>query len=355
MHQKASALLAALLLTASPALAFDGWHLVSSTPIESKTSTWDYVALEATTNKLYIGHRKEGLQVFDPVTNKLVGVVGDTASHSADGAAFAPEFDLGVSNNEDGTYTPFKLSTLAAQPSVKIADGIDTSHYDPASKRFVFNVEPDKDGTELIVVDAATLKDVGHIKVATRKAEGAVADGAGRFYLAGQDRDVIYVLDTKALTVVGEFAAPVCAKPTGIAVDVVGHRLFASCRGSATVKPAMVVLNADTGALVFSTEIGGGSDSMIYHAATHRLFSANGVNANLSVIEQTGPDSYKVLETLGTQAWVKVLAINTAGDRLYSITAEGSSDTSKKILTAVSPYYLNTVFPNTFRVLTFGK
>jgi len=353
--KKTFALLAAALLSTTPAVAFDGWRLAASTTIESKTSTWDYIALEATTNKLYLGHRKEGLQVFDPATNKLVGVIGDTAAHSANGATFAPEFDLGISNNEDGTYTPFKLSTLAAQPSVKIAAGIDTSHYDTATKRFVFNVEPDKDGTELIVLDAATLKDVGHIKVATRKAEGAVADGMGHFYLAGQDRDTIYVLDTTALKVTAEFAVPTCGKPTGVAVDAPARRLFVSCRGSATVKPALLVLNADTGAQVFSAEIGGGSDSMIYHAATHRLFSANGVNANLSVLEQVNADTYKIVETLGTQAWVKVLAITPAGDKLYSITADGTSDASKKILTAVSPYYLNTVYPNTFRVLTFTK
>lgn len=353
--QFSTTLLCLSLCAATPALALDGWHLVASTAIESKTSTWDYIAFEATGKRLYLGHRKEGLQVFDPATQRVVGVIGDTAAHSANGASFAPEFDLGISNNEDGTYTPFKLSTLEAKPSVKIAEGIDTSHYDSASKRFVFNTEPDKDGTDLVVLDAATLKEVGKIRVPTRKAEGADADGAGKFYLAGQDRDEIYVLDTQSLKVSATWSVPACGKPTAVATDIANQRVFVSCRGNANAKPALVVLNAQNGSVVYSSEIGGGSDSMVFDPATKRLFSANGINANLSVFEQVNANSYKPVETLGTQAWVKVLAMDHAAQRLYSITANGTSDAGKKINTAVSPYYINTVFPNTFRVLTYGK
>jgi hypothetical protein len=352
---KPFALLAASLLAASSSMAFDGWRVVTSTRIDSKTSTWDYIAFEETTKRLYLGHRKEGLQVFDPATQKVIGIIGDTATHSSNGASFAPEFDLGISNNEDGTYTPFKLSTMEAKPSVKIAEGIDTSHYDSASKRFVFNTEPEKDGTDLVVLDAATLKEVGKIRVPTRKAEGAEADGAGRFYLAGQDRDEVYVLDTKAMKITATWALPACGKPTAIATDPANQRVFVSCRGSASVKPAMVVLNAQTGAVIYSAEIGGGSDSMIFDAATKRLFSANGVNANLSVFEQVDANTYKPVETLGTEAWVKVLAMDHTANRLYSMTANGTSDAAKKINTAVSPYYINTVLPNTFRVITYGK
>ena len=152
---KMHSLFLAAICAATPALAIDGWHLAASTTIESKTSTWDYIAFEASTKRLYLGHRKEGLQVFDPVTR--------------------------------------------------------------------------------------------------------------------------------------------------------------------------------------------------------RLFSANGIDANLSVVEQVDANTYKMVETLGTEAWVKVLAMDHAANRLYSMTAHGTSDASKKINTAVSPYYINTVFPNSFRVLTYSK
>ena len=116
-----------------------------------------------------------------------------------------------------------------------------------------------------------------------------------------------------------------------------------------------MVVNGDTGAVVFSAEIGGGSDSCVYDPATRRIFSANGINANLSVIEQIDADHYKLLETAGTRAAVKVLAMDHTRNKLYSIVAEGSADTARKINTSVSPYYANTIFPNTFTVLTFGR
>jgi len=268
----------------------------------------------------------------------------------------APEFDLGISNNEDGTFTPFKLSTLEAGASVKIAEGIDTSHYDGASKRFVFNTEPGPKGTDLLVMDAATQKVVGSILVPSTKAEGAEADGQGHFYLVGQDRDEMYVLDTKGLKILATWnLAAFCGKPTGVATDPAHQRIFVSCRGRDAVKPAFVVLDASNGAKVYATEIGGGSDSMIYDAGTKRLYSANGVNANLSVIEQIDANNYRIVETLGTEAWVRTMAMDHASGRLYAQTASGSSDASKKILTAVSPYYINTIFPNTYRVLTYGN
>jgi len=95
------------------------------------------------------------------------------------------------------------------------------------------------------------------------------------------------------------WSIPACGKPIGVAIDVANQRVCVSCRGNATEKRA--------------------------------------------------------LETLGTQAWVKVLAMDHASQRLQSIAANGTSDARKKINTAVSPYYINAVFPNTFRVLTYGN
>ena len=293
--------------------------------------------------------------MFDPRTKKLVATITDTAKHSANGATLMPEFDLGISNNEDGTITPFKLSTLAASPAVKLAEEIDTSHYDPATKRIVVNVNPGKDGTELLVLQAPKLDKVGTIKVASRKAEGAVADGKGKFFLAEQDLGKIAVLDTKDMKVTAEWTVAGCAKPTGMDVDPATDRLFVSCRSGGGNKAAFVVLKTSDGSVLFSTEIGDGSDGVIYDAARHRIFSANGVHANLSVIEQVDADHYKLVEVLGTRAGVKVLAFDAKANRLYSMVAEGSADAAKKINTAVSPYYANTFLANTFTVLTYGK
>ena len=51
---------------------------------------------------------------------------------SSNGATLMPKFDLGVSNNQDGTFTPFMLSTLAALPASRLGARLDTSHCDAA-------------------------------------------------------------------------------------------------------------------------------------------------------------------------------------------------------------------------------
>jgi DNA-binding beta-propeller fold protein YncE len=349
------ALLAASLMIATPALAFDGWHTENVTAIPSKTSSYDYITYDAANKHLFLGHRGEGLQVFDPVEHKLVTTLAGSAAHSANGATVIPEMDLGIVNMEDGSFMPFKLSTLAVGDITKIAEGIDTSHYDPASKHLFFNTEPGKDGTPVMVVDAATLKPVTTIMVPTKKAEGAAADGKGKFYLAGQTEGKIFVIDTAANTLTATWSSPACAKPTMIEVDEAAKRLFVSCRALGAVKAALVVLNTENGATVWSAEIGDGSDGLAYDEPSHRLFSTNGVHANLTVAQMLSPDSFKILETLATYNNAKVIAMDHANQKIFTMVAEGSANTEKKINVATSPYSANTVFPNSFRVITISK
>lgn len=351
-----SATIIALVLTlVEPAFAFDGWHLENATMIESKTSTFDYITYDAGTNMLFTGHRTEGLQAYDPSTKKLVKVIGDTLVHSSNGATLMPEFDLGVSNNSDGTLTPFKISTLAAQASVKVSTELDTSHYDPFSKRLFVTGPDNKDGQDLVVVDVPSLKIAGTIVVPTKSAEGADADGKGHLYQTAQREAKILVIDTKSLKVTSEWPTPGCAKPTSVVTDVANNRLYVGCRSGGETKPAFLVMKLDDGKVIYTAEIGDGVDSIVYDADLKRIFIPGGVNATLSVFEQINADSYKPLETLATRQWVRVMAMDHKSKKLYSTVAEGSADAAKKIITAVSPYYPNTVFPNTFTFLTYSK
>ena len=345
----------AAFLTSASAFAFDGWRLENATTLKGTGAGWDYVSLDAKANRIFIGHRKEGLQVFDIGTRKLVKVIGTTASDSSNGAAIIPEFDLGVSYNENGTVTPFKLSTLAAKPSIKLADELDSAHYDPASRRLVVNMAAGKDGTELLVLDVPSLKVAGTIKVSTKKPEHAEADGSGNFYLTARDENKVYRLDTQAMKVTAEWPTPGCANTNGLALDAANRRIFLGCRGSATVKPSFTVMDADSGAVIFTDEIGGGNDGVIYDASLKRVFLANGVNAVLNIYEQIDANTYKQVEALGTQAGVRTMAMHPKTKKIYAVTSEGSADYLKKVTTSVSPFYANTFFPDTFVVLTYSK
>lgn len=335
--------------------AFDGWKLEDSTAIPGKNSAWDYVSLDASHNRLFIGRRGNGLQVYDLATKKVIRTIANTAANSSNGAALIPAFDLGLSYNENGTLTPFKLSTLEAAADIKLGEELDSAHYDPATQRVVVNMASGKDGTTLVVLQLPGLQVVGNIQVSTKKPEHAEADGKGNFYLASRDENSVYRLNTQDLAVTAKWPTPGCAQTNGLALDAANGRIFVGCRGSATTKPSFAVLNAETGAVIYTAEIGGGNDDVVFDAELKRIFLVNGVNAVLNVFEQVDADTYKPLEALGTQAGVRTMAMHPKTKKLYAVTAEGSADYAKKITTSVSPYYANTFFPDRFFVLTYGK
>ena len=355
MMLSATILAAGIGLAGAPAAAFDGWHLESATTIEGKGSAWDYLTFDAATNRLFIGHRKEGLQVFDVVAKRLIATVATTAEASSNGAVLIPEFDLGVSNNENGTLTPFKLSTLAALPPIKLGEELDTSHYDPATKRIIVNMAPGSDGTELIVLEAPSLRQVGTVKVATKKPEHGEADGKGLFFMAARDNERVYRIDMRTLQVTGEWPTPGCGQTNSLALDAANKRLMLGCRGNAQVKPSFAVMDAENGKIIFTAEVGGGNDGVIYDAELRRIFLTNGVNAVMHVFEQASADSYRPVEALGTHAGVRSLAIDPKTKKIYAVTAEGSADFAKRVTTSVSPWYANSFFANSFKVLVYGK
>jgi hypothetical protein len=335
--------------------AFDGWKLENSTAIPGKNSAWDYVTLDAAHNHLFIGRRGNGLQVYDLASKTVIKTIANTAANSSNGAVIIPEFDLGLSYNENGTLTPFKLSTLEAAADIKLGEELDSAHYDPATRRVVVNMAAGKDGTDLVVLQLPALQVVGSIPVSARKPEHAEADGKGNFYLASRDENSVYRLNTKDLSITAKWPTPGCAQTNGLALDAANGRIFLGCRGSATTKPSFVVLNADNGRVIYTAEIGGGNDDVVFDADLKRVFLANGVNAVMNVFEQVDADTYQPLEALGTQAGVRTMAMHPKTKKLYAVTAEGSADYSKKITTSVSPYYANTFFPDRFFVLTYGK
>jgi DNA-binding beta-propeller fold protein YncE len=360
MHPRQIRLAAPLLLALASALcgnahAFDGWKLESSSAIPGKNSAWDYVSLDAHSNRLFIGRRGNGLQVYDLAIKTVIKTIANTAANSSNGATLIAEFDLGLSYNENGTLTPFKLSTLEAGADIKLGEELDSAHYDPATKRLLVNMAAGKDGTELVVLQLPGLQTVGSIRVSAKKPEHAEADGRGNIYLAARDENSVYRLNLRDLTVTAKWPTPGCAQTNGLALDAANGRVFVGCRGSATVKPSFAVLNADTGNVVYTAEIGGGNDDVVFDAELKRVFLANGVNAVMNIFEQVDADTYKPLEALGTQAGVRTMAMHPTTKKLYAVTAEGSADYSKKITTSVSPYYANTFFADRFFVLTYGK
>ena len=340
-------------MIATPAVAFDGYRLLDETKIESKGASWDYVRLDAARQLLYIGHRKESLQVFDIAAKKVIKTVAKTEGSNSGTLIF--DMDLGVSNNETGTLTPFRLSTNEPlSDPITVGEEVDDSFYDPATKRLIASVAT-KDGPVLAFFELPSLKPLGTLKTSSKRLDGATVDGKGNLFINARDLAKVIKVDIKDMKVTAEWEIDKCATASGMAMDRANNRLFIGCRGKLpAVVPVMAVVDADSGKTVFTSEIGRQNDGVVYDADSKRVFTGNGIDAVMVIFEQVDKDTYKPIEALTTRPGVRTLALDPKSKRLYSVTAEGSADFGKKVNTAVGPFYPNTFFPNTFTVLTYG-
>ena len=75
-------------------MAFDGWHLESATVIPGKASNFDYISFDSSKNRLFLGHRKAGLQVFDLATKSVIKTIDKTDEHSSNGALLLHVYDV---------------------------------------------------------------------------------------------------------------------------------------------------------------------------------------------------------------------------------------------------------------------
>ena len=136
-----------------------------------------------------------------------------------------------------------------------------------------------------------------------------------------------------------------------MAIDRATMRLFIGCKGP---HPVLAVMNARTGKVVATAEIGRGNDGVVWDPATKRVFAANGLDGNIVVYEQKGPDSYALAGAITTRPIARTLAIDPKTRKLYTMTAEGIVDPAKTVNKRAGSFYPNRYFDDTFTVLTYA-
>src|SRR2546422_653800 len=336
----------AIAAVAAAAQAQPFYHLESAVTLKAAAPDWDYVTLDAARGYLFIGRRGDGVTVFDVNTQKAVRNIDK--SEDANATTLVPEFDRGYTINGDGTTTVFQLSTLQTIDRIKVGEDADSAFYEPVTKQLAFTMG---DSRKIAFVDAKTGKVLGELPMDSKKLDGAVPDGEGNLFMALRDRNLIVRIDAGQRKLTAQWNTAPCEEPTSIAFDKANKRIFVGCRGK---NPVLAVLDSDSGKLITTLEIGHGNDGVIYDGATRKIYTSNGVDANLVIYDQVAPDTYKLAEATTTRPYARTMALDPKTKKLYLVTAEGTADPAKKINKAVAPFYPNRYFPDTFTVLTFA-
>src|SRR5205823_3499149 len=112
---------------------------------------------------------------------------------------------------------------------------------------------------------------------------GAFDETAGRIYCNIEDKSEVSVIDTLKHQVIATWPLSPGEEPSGIALDVAHHRLFATC------KKLMVMLDTQSGRVIATLPIANGADGCVFDDATHLVFASCGEGLT-TIAKEEEPD-----------------------------------------------------------------
>jgi DNA-binding beta-propeller fold protein YncE len=204
--------------------------------------------------------------------------------------------------------TVFDTKTLKTLGKVKANGRPDIIYFEPVSRRvFTFN-----HGTnDTTAIDPDEMKVVGTLAMGGVP-ELAVSDANGHVFVNLEDKSEIVEFDARSLKVLNRFPLAPGEEPTGLAFDREHRRLFSTCANR-----KLVVMDADSGKVVQTLEIGPGPDGCIFDAERGLIICPGGGNGTLTIIRARSQGEYEVAGTIKTQVSAKTIAMDPKTHRLY--------------------------------------
>jgi len=323
-------------VSATPAVSAEqshsGYHLKKTIHL-SGTEGWDYISIDSSARRLYIGRGKY-LQVVDIDTGRLVAQL--TGMPGVHGVALVPELHRGFTvNDDDNSSTMLDLENLTPLAHIGTGKVPDSYAYDQTTRRvFVMNSA----GDDATVIDATAGAAVGTIPL-DGQPEFAVSDGKGEVFVNITDKNQMLAFDARTLKVLHRWPLTSCEGPSGLSMDREHRRLFSACDNQ-----TMVVMDADSGRVVAALPTGAGTDASVFDPSTQNAFASAGGCGTLTIIHEDSPDHFRVLDDVPTASGARTMALDEKTHDVLLVTARrGHGATYRELL------------PDTFVVLVVGK
>jgi DNA-binding beta-propeller fold protein YncE len=262
---------------------------------------WDYICVDSAAQRVYVP-RSSHVQILDLATDKVIGDVPGT--RGVHGVALVLEQNLGfTSNGQDNSTSAFDLKTFKVVKSIKTGRNPDSITYDPASKHILTS---DHSGGSVTAVDPADLDKAPVTITVGGTLETIVADGEGHAFVNVEDKNEVVQIDTKANSVLAHWPLVQGRGPTGLAIDVKRHLLFAGCGNQ-----RMIVMDSQTGKVIAAVAIGRGVDGVAYEPTLEAAVSANGQDGTVSVVKETSPGKFEAVDTVKTVTGARTINVDT--------------------------------------------
>lgn len=160
-------------------------------------SGFDYVNVDEAHHRVYAAHTgSERLLIVDETTGKVLVQVDTGPMH---GVAFDPDGTVFTGNGTDKTVSKIDPTSAKVLDSTDVPGEIDDIAYDAARKR----IYADQDnGSNVFVIDAATMKQIGAIPTSSQKLEAPALDPkTGVLYQNLADKNSFAIIDPATMQI----------------------------------------------------------------------------------------------------------------------------------------------------------
>jgi hypothetical protein len=328
-----------------PALA-DGPYNILKTVTVGGEGGFDYIVADSEGRRLYIarsGKTNPRLLAFDLDSLKQVGELDGISAHGAvvDGHhGFASSKPL----------TMFDSTSMSSLKSIAVEGNPDGLTLD-APNHLVYVLSHSAPNITAIDTKDGAVKGTVQLDAAV---EETAADGKGHLYVALEDKDMVGVVDAKTMTVTARYplVGPDGAKggtPAGLAMDTKTRVLFVACRNPAV----MVMMNADTGAVLSVLPIGMQNDGVMFNPATREALAPTG-DGHLSVIKEEG-GRFSVAQTLDTAPGARTIALDRKTGHIFLMTVDYGPVPADAPPPVPGRIQRGPALPDSFKIIEIGR
>jgi len=291
-------------------------RLVAKFPIPQMTGTWDHLAGDAQSGRLFLTAQDEhAIDVLDVKSGKLLHRISG-GFNRPQGQYFIPQFKrLVTSNGRDGTVRFTNTDTYELANTVQLSIGADLMQYDPNRKRLYIESggkDSNRGVGKVSVVDATRGEILNEIATDYRAAAMAIEKARPRLYVAIPALNQVLLIDTAKNEIVGKYDVP--GRPGFIGLDEKHHRLFVSTRKHATspAEPTFNVIDTESGKRLATLPTIEDTSGIAYDAAHCRIYTS-GLSGFVHAIQQVDANRYQTLARFptghhaGTSYWMPEL------------------------------------------------
>ncbi|HWM66314.1 MAG TPA: hypothetical protein VNO35_06980 [Steroidobacteraceae bacterium] len=214
-----------------------------------------------------------------------------------------------VTRSEANAVDVFDPATMKPLARIPVAEDPDAVFFDPLHN-LVYVANGDAHLATLIDPDARTV--IATIPLGGKPEFSALDPQTRLRYQNLRDLNEVVALDLTTRSVVARYPLAGCLEPSGMAIDEQARLLFIGCSRSST----LVVFDLGSHQLTAVIPVGGGPDSVAFDAALHRIYTAGRAGV-MTVIEQTTPHTYTVLDSIKLHYGAHTLAVDPTTNDVY--------------------------------------